>query len=52
MIEEILNPSNSKSKKIPLFRVEKVGTWENGEMNYFDDPVVMKLNPKIFYLSD
>jgi uncharacterized protein (DUF2147 family) len=32
MIEEILKPNKSKSKKIPLFRVEKVGTWENGEI--------------------
>lgn len=30
MIEEILKPNKSKSKKIPLFRVEKVGCWENG----------------------
>lgn len=52
MIEEILKPNKSKSKKIPLFRVEKVGYWENGKMIYYDDPIVLKLDQKVFYLSD
>jgi hypothetical protein len=37
----------------PLFKIEKMGEWnKQGEMEYYADPIVHKLDPKLFYESD
>jgi hypothetical protein len=49
-IEEILNPRRINNRIRPLFQIERMGEWNNnGEINYYADPVKLKLDPNLFY---